>query len=120
MRTLVLMSALVIAATPSAAPSAPTPADVPAGHVYFWPDPNQTGTAFDYAPPGYKEADAHVMRHAYSFASKATATVYAISRPSSGPCLYRPILPEEYSTNWVDWATKFDGVSDTTMGCAAD
>ena len=33
-----------------------------------------------------------------------------------GACLYRAIRPDDHSDNW-SWATKFDGVSDTTMSC---
>ncbi|MDT0464979.1 hypothetical protein [Streptomyces gibsoniae] len=123
MRSLVLVSALVAALTSAAAPSTPAPAPsaraaaVPPGHVYFWPAPNQTGPsgAWDYAPPGYREADPRVRRHAYSFDSHASVTVYAISYGSDG-CLYRAIRPGDHSENW-EWAQKFDGVGDTTMGC---
>jgi hypothetical protein len=117
MRHLALASALLAGLAPVAAPPAYAAAAVPPGHVYFWPDPNQMGPggAWDYAPPGYREADSRVKRHAYSFDSHAPVTVYAISyQPDS--CLYRAIYPDDYSNNW-EWATKFDGVSDTTMGC---
>jgi hypothetical protein len=91
---------------------------VPAGHVYFWPRPGQMGAAWDYSPPGYKEADPRVKRSAGSYDSHASVTVYAISYQPGGQCLYRAIYPDDYSDNW-EWAGKFDGVSDTTMGCAA-
>ncbi|MFF7355702.1 MULTISPECIES: hypothetical protein [Streptomyces] len=115
MRPLVIMSALAAALVPAAAPS--TPAAVPPGHVYFWPEPDQMGPggAWDYAPPGYKEADPRVKRHAYSFDSHAPVTVYAISYRPDG-CLYRAIRPDDYANSW-EWAQRFDGVSDTTMGC---
>ncbi|UXY21062.1 hypothetical protein N8I84_21995 [Streptomyces cynarae] len=116
MRHLVIASALLAALGPAAAPAAHAVA-VPPGHVYFWPDPNQMGPggAWGYAPPGYREADPRVKRHAYSFDSRASVTVYAISYQPGG-CLYRAIYPDDYSNNW-EWATKFDGVSDSTMGC---
>ncbi|MGW5608053.1 hypothetical protein ACWEWI_18505 [Streptomyces sp. NPDC003753] len=116
MRHLVIASALLAALGPAAAPATHAVA-VPPGHVYFWPDPNQMGPggAWDYAPPGYREADPRVKRHAYSFDSHASVTVYAISYQPDG-CLYRAIYPDDYSNNW-EWATKFDGISDSTMGC---
>ncbi|MER5549739.1 hypothetical protein ABT072_46955 [Streptomyces sp. NPDC002589] len=120
MRSLLLMSALATALVPAAAPSSPsayTVAAVPPGHVYFWPEQHQMGAggAWDYAPPGYTEADPRVKRHAYSFDSHAPVAVYAISYQPDG-CLYREIHPDDYANSW-EWAEKFDGVSDTTMGC---
>ncbi|MFI1766610.1 hypothetical protein ACH41H_31780 [Streptomyces sp. NPDC020800] len=119
MRSFVIMSALVAALAPTAAPSAHATAAAPPGHVYFWSEPGQMGAggAWDYSPGGYKEADPHVKRHAYSFDSHAAVTVYAISYQRGGGCLYRAIRPDDYDNNWTAWATKFDGVSDSTMGC---
>jgi hypothetical protein len=93
MRHLVIASALLAALGPAATPAAHAVA----------------------APPGSREADPRVKRHAYSFDSHASVTVYAISY-QPGDCLYRAIHPDDYSNNW-EWATKFDGVSDSTMGC---
>ncbi|OIV36357.1 hypothetical protein BIV57_16660 [Mangrovactinospora gilvigrisea] len=92
---------------------------VPAGHVYFWYGTNQMGGqgAWDYVPGGYKEAPDWLKRHVYSFDSHASVTVYAISYQSGGDCLYREIRPDDYDNNWTAWAGKFDGVSDSTMGC---
>lgn len=119
MRSLVIMSALATAIAPAAAPSAHALAAVPPGHVYFWAEPNHMGAggAWDYSPPGYKEADARVKRHAYSIDSAAAVTVYAVSHQDGGQCLYRAIHPDDHDDNWTAWATKIDGVSDTTMGC---
>ncbi|MFI6056205.1 hypothetical protein ACIBCO_39845 [Streptomyces violascens] len=102
---------------PAAAP-APTSSAVPSGHVYFWSGPNQMGAggAWDYQPPGYREAAPRVKRQAHSFDSHASVTVYAISYQGGGGCLYRAIYPGDYSDNW-EWAGKFDGVSNTDMGC---
>ena len=118
-----LTAALVPAAQAVPAPLA-TPAAaraVPPGQVYFWPGPDQTGNggAWAYKPPGYREADPRIKRHAYSFDSHAKVTVYAISHQNGGGCLYRAILPDDYDNNWTAWATKFDGVSDNKMGCEA-
>ncbi|MGW1866268.1 hypothetical protein ACWCPS_11990 [Streptomyces mauvecolor] len=103
-------------AAPAAAPAVHA---VPPGQVYFWPGPGQMGDggAWAYKPPGYREADPRIKRHAYSFDSHASVTVYAISHQGGGGCLYRAILPDDYDNNWTAWATKFDGVSDNTMGC---
>ncbi|MCL3998983.1 hypothetical protein [Streptomyces lavenduligriseus] len=57
-----------------------------------------------------------MKRSAYSFDSHASVTVYAINFQRGDSCLYRAIRPDDYSDNW-EWATKFEGVSDTTMGC---
>ncbi|MFD9793406.1 hypothetical protein ACFWXK_20940 [Streptomyces sp. NPDC059070] len=123
MRPLAVAIAAITALLPAAAltpaaSSAPTRHAVPLGHVYFWSGPNQMGAggAWDYAPPGYKEAEQRVKRQARSFDSHVTKTVYAISYQNAGRCLYRAIYPDDYSNNW-EWAGKFDGVSDTTMGC---
>ncbi|WP_189956449.1 hypothetical protein [Streptomyces alanosinicus] len=118
MRSLLIRSALAAALAPAAAPATHTAAAVPAGHVYVWPEPNQMGSggAWDYVPPGYREADPRVKRHAYSFDSHASVTVYAISYQPGGNCLYRAIYPDDYSDSW-EWAQRFDGVSDTAMGC---
>ncbi|MFC8430741.1 hypothetical protein [Streptomyces sp. NPDC057253] len=120
MRSVLVSSVLLAALAPLAAPPAHAAAAVPPGHVYFWAEPGQMGAggAWDYLPPGYKEAEPRVKRHAYSFDSRASGTVYAIGFQSGGACLYRAIHPDDYSDNW-SWATKFDGVSDTTMGCEA-
>ncbi|MEV4439968.1 hypothetical protein AB0K09_13240 [Streptomyces sp. NPDC049577] len=115
--------AAVLAASLAVPAAATAPARhgraVPPGQVYFWPGPNQMGSggAWAYTPPGYREADARLKRHAYSFDSHARVTVYAISHQGGGVCLYRAIRPDDYDNNWTAWATKFDGVSDTTMGC---
>ncbi|MCM2412730.1 MULTISPECIES: hypothetical protein [unclassified Streptomyces] len=92
---------------------------VPPGQVYFWPDANQMGAggAWAYTPPGYREADPRVKRHAFSFDSHAPGSVFAISFQPGGGCLFREIRPDDYDNNWTAWATKFDGVSDTAMGC---
>jgi hypothetical protein len=115
------LAALLASAAP-AVPAAPTaPAAVPPGHVYFWAERGQMGPggAWDYAPPGYREAEPRVKRHAYSFDSHAQVSVYAIHFRAGGGCLYREIRPDDYDDDWSDWATKFDGVSDTKMGCEA-
>ncbi|MDX3210909.1 hypothetical protein PV421_32570, partial [Streptomyces scabiei] len=74
MRQLAVLSAAFAVLLPAASPALPAtapaaPAAVPPGHVYFWPERGQMGPggAWDYAPPGYREADARVKRHAYSF-----------------------------------------------------
>ncbi|MFC8520385.1 hypothetical protein [Streptomyces sp. NPDC057257] len=115
MRQLLVVAAAFAALVPTAAPAAA----VPPGQVYFWPEPGQMGAggAWAYSPPGYREADPRVKRHAYSFDSHAAVSVYAISYQSGGSCLYREIRPDDYDNDWTAWATKFDGVSDTTMGC---
>ncbi|MGN5376668.1 hypothetical protein BIV25_36600 [Streptomyces sp. MUSC 14] len=124
MRQLAVAAALFAALLPGTASARPVAADsasigaVPTGHVYFWPEPGQMGGAWDYAPPGFKAAEPPVKRSAGSFDSHASVTVYAISDQPGGRCLYRAIYPDDYSDNW-DWAGKFDGVSDTTMGCQA-
>ncbi|MDX3587483.1 hypothetical protein OG920_25040 [Streptomyces europaeiscabiei] len=126
MRQLAILSAAFAVLLPTASPAVPatapaTPAAVPPGHVYFWPERGQMGPggAWDYAPGGYREADARVKRHAYSFDSHAPISVFAIHYKSGGGCLYREIRPDDYDDDWSDWATKFDGVSDTRMGCEA-
>ncbi|MCC3771596.1 hypothetical protein [Streptomyces sp. UNOC14_S4] len=113
------LAAFVAAAlTPPVAQASPAARAVPPGQVYFWPEQGQMGPggAWAYTPPGYREADARVKRHAFSFDSHARVSVYSISHRSGG-CLYREIRPDDYDNNWTAWATKFDGVSDTTMGC---
>ncbi|MCI3272028.1 hypothetical protein [Streptomyces cylindrosporus] len=119
MRQLLVAAAVFAALVPTAAPAAARPAAVPPGQVYFWPEPGQMGAggAWAYTPPGYREADSRVKRHAYSFDSHAAVSVYAISYQGGGSCLYREIRPDDYDNDWTAWATKFDGVSDTTMGC---
>lgn len=123
MRQLITVSAafatVLAAALVPAAQAAPDADAVPPGQVYFWPEPNQMGSggAWAYTPPGYSEADPRVKRHAYSFDSHASVSVYAISYQPGGSCLYREIRPDDYDNNWTAWATKFDGVSDSTMGC---
>ncbi|MFD7166076.1 hypothetical protein [Streptomyces violascens] len=116
-----IAASLVPAAQAVPAPLAKAPAShaVPPGQVYFWAGPNQMGDggAWAYKPPGYREADPRIKRHAYSFDSHAGVTVYAISHQGGGGCLYRAILPDDYDNNWTAWATKFDGVSDNKMGC---
>ncbi|MFJ9245494.1 hypothetical protein [Streptomyces sp. NPDC101776] len=126
MRQLAIAAAAFAAILPAAAPvSAPAhasaPAAVPPGQVYFWPEAGQMGAggAWAYSPPGYREADTRVKRHAYSFDSHASVSVYAISYQGGGGCLYREIRPDDYSDNWAEWGGKFDGVSDTRMGCEA-
>ncbi|MGW0711020.1 hypothetical protein ACWD4G_34550 [Streptomyces sp. NPDC002643] len=117
MRRLAVLPAVFAVLLATAPPA--VPAAVPPGYVYFWREPNQMGAggAWDYAPPGYKEAADRVKRHAYSFDSHARASVFAISHPPGGGCLYREIRPDDYDNNWTAWATKIDGVSDTRMGC---
>jgi hypothetical protein len=121
MRQLLTASAAFAASAALLLPAqaAPVARAVPPGQVYFWPEPNQMGSggAWPYSPPGYREADARVKRHAHSFDSHARVSVYAISEQPGGACLYREIRPDDYDNNWTAWATKFDGVSDTTMGC---
>ncbi|MFI1200710.1 hypothetical protein K2224_39010 (plasmid) [Streptomyces sp. BHT-5-2] len=124
MRQLAVAAALFGALLPTTASAHPAVARsariaaVPTGHVYFWPKSGQMGGAWDYSPPGYKEATPPVKRSAVSFDSHASVTVYAISYENGGGCLYRAIHPDDYSENW-EWAGKFDGVSNTTMGCEA-
>ncbi|MBK3578234.1 hypothetical protein JHN63_31410 [Streptomyces sp. MBT65] len=38
---------------------------------------------------------------------------------AGGGCLYREIRPDDHSDNWAEWGGRFDGVSDTRMGCEA-
>ncbi|KAI8073214.1 hypothetical protein BC940DRAFT_290813 [Gongronella butleri] len=75
------------------------------------------GQTWQYRPPGFKEAPPQLKDHAYSFESRLTAPAYAIKYDATGGCFYRTIFPDDYSNDWEDWATKFDGVSDSTMGC---
>ncbi|MEU9112221.1 hypothetical protein AB0D04_10585 [Streptomyces sp. NPDC048483] len=112
-------AAAVFATVLAAGLAAPAAQAVPPGQVHFWPEPHQMGSggAWAYSPPGYREADPRVQRHAYSFDSHAPVSVYAISYQPGGRCLYREIRPDDYDNNWTAWGTKFDGVSDTKMGC---
>lgn len=114
-----LVPPAALAALAAATPA--VPAAVPPGYVYFWPERGQLGPggAWAYAPPGYREADPRVKRHAYSFDSHAPRSVYAIHYRPGGACLYREIRPGDHDDDWSEWATKFDGVSDSTMGCEA-
>ncbi|MGW5862426.1 hypothetical protein ACWFRJ_09685 [Streptomyces sp. NPDC055239] len=114
------VAALLTAVAPSATaePHATRPGvATPPGRVCFWTEPGMMGQAWCYGPPGYAEAENGTQRHAYSFESRINGTVYAISFGAGSSCLYREIRADDYDENWTAWATKLDGVSDTTMGC---
>ncbi|MFD5327968.1 hypothetical protein [Streptomyces sp. NPDC127092] len=120
MRRLLTAAAAVAAVAATALPAPAAQAHVShraSGSVTFWSEPNQQGSAWTYTPPGYYETGSPVQRHAYSFESNADVSVYAISYQGNGSCLYRQIHPGDWDNNWTSWATKFDGVSDTTMDC---
>lgn len=113
---LALTLPLLGGATTALAPtSTAAPGAVPPGQVCFWTEIGMHGQAWCYGPPGYADAENGTARHATSFDSHVSGTVYAISYTSTG-CVYREIRRDDYSENW-EWAGKLDGVSDTTMGC---
>ncbi|MER6421062.1 hypothetical protein [Streptomyces sp. NPDC001137] len=119
----VLTTVTALAAVTGAAFSAPgaeaaAPRQPGPGQVSFWSDPNEQGTKWTYTAPGYQEASPYVKRHAYSFSSNTSVSVFAISHRADGTCLYREIRPDDVENNWTSWATKFDGVSDSNMGCS--
>ncbi|MFD4877791.1 hypothetical protein ACFWOB_31100 [Streptomyces sp. NPDC058420] len=63
MRQLAPAAAVFAALLPAAAPVS-AQAAVPPGQVYFWPESGQMGGAWAYSPPGYREAEPRLKRHA--------------------------------------------------------
>jgi hypothetical protein len=116
--TAAVFAAVLAATAPAAgaAPRAPSAAAAP-GQVCFWTKPGMLGQIWCYGPPGYAEAENGTQRQAYSFESRVNGSVFAISYGRGGGCTYREIRKDDYDENWTAWATKLDGVSNTTMGC---